>query len=157
MYKTWQNFQSYTYSSVQSFKLNQCTKPSGTFSLTVTPEVSHPRCTKPGRTFTVLVLQLYLKPIIQSVQNRQSVHQRFWQKVAFGCKIYRLIHNNFVVESTHVLLFPCVSSHWWVHFPRSVLFCQPHQQLFTIFLKYLEKRNVLIPYTVCCLKKGSSH
>ena len=20
---------------------------------------------------------------------------------------------------------------WWVHFPRSVLFCQPHQQLFT--------------------------
>ena len=27
-----------------------------------------------------------------------------------------------VVKSVHVLLFPCVSSHWWVHFPRSVLF-----------------------------------
>ena len=25
------------------------------------------------------------------------------------------------VESACVLLFPCVSSHWWVHFPRSVL------------------------------------
>ena len=35
------------------------------------------------------------------------------------------------VKSACVLLFPCVSLHWWVHFPRSVLFCQPHQQLFT--------------------------
>ena len=28
-------------------------------------------------------------------------------------------------------LFPCVSSYRWVHFLRSVLFCQPQQQLFT--------------------------
>ena len=38
-----------------------------------------------------------------------------------------------VVESAYVLLFPCVSSQWCAYFPRSVLFCQPHQQLFIHF------------------------
>ena len=35
-----------------------------------------------------------------------------------------------IVESARGLLFSCVLLHWWVHFPRAVLFCQPHQQLF---------------------------
>ena len=34
-------------------------------------------------------------------------------------------------ESACVFSSPCVSSYRRVHFPRSVLFCQPHQQLFT--------------------------
>ena len=40
--------------------------------------------------------------------------------------------SNCFVQSACVLLFSCVSSHWWVHFSRSVLFCQlsSHQQLF---------------------------
>ena len=43
----------------------------------------------------------------------------------------------FFAESTCALLFACVSSHWWIHFPGSVLFCQPHQQLFTLNSKQL--------------------
>ena len=42
-------------------------------------------------------------------------------------------------------IVPCVYRHnyGWVHFPRSVLFCQPHQQLFThtLNLKYVRKRQ----------------
>ena len=45
------------------------------------------------------------------------------------------------VKRAHVLLFPCVSSRWWVHLPRAVLFCQPHQQLFTHSLLPKEIRS----------------
>ena len=37
------------------------------------------------------------------------------------------------------LIGPCI---WWVHFPRSVLFCQPHQQLFTDSMKEIFKHSV---------------
>ena len=38
----------------------------------------------------------------------------------------------FSVESFCVsFIVPCISSYRWVHFPRSVLFCQPHQLFFT--------------------------
>ena len=30
-----------------------------------------------------------------------------------------------------IRVFPCILSYWWVNFPRSVLFWQPHQQLIT--------------------------
>ena len=33
--------------------------------------------------------------------------------------------------SKALVFVSCVSSYRWVHFPRAVLFCQPHQQLFT--------------------------
>ena len=35
--------------------------------------------------------------------------------------IFLLPKKTIFVESARVLLFPCVSSHWWVHFLRSVL------------------------------------
>ena len=40
----------------------------------------------------------------------------------FFCCLSIVLHpkKTFFVESTRVLLFPCVSSHWW-HFPRSIL------------------------------------
>ena len=55
----------------------------------------------------------------------------------FFCCLSLFLHpkKTIFVESMCVLLFSCASSHWWVHFPRPVLFCQPHQQLFTHSLK----------------------
>ena len=38
----------------------------------------------------------------------------------------------FLLKAHVYLLFPCVSSHWWVHFPRSVPFC-----LVSVFLYYM--------------------
>ena len=49
----------------------------------------------------------------------------------------------FLVEIARVLLFSCVSSHWWVHFPRSVSFDQPHQQLFTHSSITKDKQNAV--------------
>ena len=34
-------------------------------------------------------------------------------------------------KKERLFLLACVSSRWWAQFPRSVLFCQPHQQLCT--------------------------
>ena len=55
--------------------------------------------------------------------------------VSIFCLFFVFMHpkKTVFVESTCALLFPCISSHchWWVHFPTSVPFCQPHQQLFT--------------------------
>ena len=36
---------------------------------------------------------------------------------------YKSTFNSLFIKSACVPLFPCVSLHWWVHFPRSVLFC----------------------------------
>ena len=47
-------------------------------------------------------------------------------KSALSCLSSSLLPSSFVV-----CLSSCVSSHWWGHLPRSVLFCQPQQQLFT--------------------------
>ena len=43
----------------------------------------------------------------------------------FFCCLPLFLHpkKTIFVERACVLLFPCVSSHWWVHFPRCVLFC----------------------------------
>ena len=47
-------------------------------------------------------------------------------KSAPSCLSSSLLPSSFVV-----CLSSCVSSHWWGQLPRSVLFCQPQQQLFT--------------------------
>ena len=48
------------------------------------------------------------------------------------------------------LIVPCVSSYRWVHFSRSVLFCQPHQQLFTHFKhSWMWKTCVCVCVCVC--------
>ena len=41
----------------------------------------------------------------------------------FFCCLSIFLHpkKTIFVESACMLLFPCVSSHWWLHFPRSVL------------------------------------
>ena len=41
-----------------------------------------------------------------------------------------LTWRRWIVSSACVLLFPIFLFYWWVHFPRSVPFCQPRQQLF---------------------------
>ena len=57
-----------------------------------------------------------------------------------------------VVKSVHVLLFPCVSSHWWVHFPRSVLFWLSKSQDYrTVIMQHTQiwqelDRNKDTPY-----------
>ena len=42
------------------------------------------------------------------------------------------------------LIIPCVSSYRLVHFSRAVLFCQPHQQLFTHSLRNRCQGDLLI-------------
>ena len=56
---------------------------------------------------------------------------------SFFCCLFLFLHpkKTVFVKSMCVLLRPCVPSHWWVRFPRPVLFCQPHQQPFTRSLK----------------------
>ena len=50
------------------------------------------------------------------------------------------------VERVCVRLFPCSSSHWrHLQFPRSVLFCPPHQQLFTYSSKDPSRLRYLSP------------
>ena len=45
----------------------------------------------------------------------------FFASFFFCCLSSCIRRKQFFVESARVLLFPCVSSHWWIHFPTSVL------------------------------------
>ena len=69
---------------------------------------------------------------ITTKRNRNFLSFLFFTSFFFCC-LFIFLHpkKTIFVESVYALLFPCFSSYWWVHFPRSVLFCQPHQQLFT--------------------------
>ena len=49
--------------------------------------------------------------------------------------LFLLPKKTIFVESAWVLLFTCFLSCCSVHFPRSVLFCQSHQQCFTLFME----------------------
>ena len=45
----------------------------------------------------------------------------FFASFFFCCLSSCIRRKEKIVESARVLLFPCVSSHWWIHFPTSVL------------------------------------
>ena len=46
------------------------------------------------------------------------------------------------------LIVPCVSSMRWVHFSRAVLFCQPHQQLFTHATACNNQASIWWPHSI---------
>ena len=73
--------------------------------------------------------------IRQHTKNNQK-HKRFRHMVFVWCR-REIENNNNAPDKDHVsktlvfLIVLYVSSHRWVHFSRAVLFCHPHQQLFT--------------------------
>ena len=84
--------------------------------------------------------------LTNTTKNKETIYKHLWQIVRSACVTClssSLLPSSFVVcqssftwrrqiiKSTCILLFTCILLYWWVHFPRSVLFCQPYQQLFT--------------------------
>ena len=72
-------------------------------------------------------------PQVQEDRRSSFLSVFFFASFFFYCCLSIFLHlmKKFFCRKRLFFIFPRVSSYRWVHFPRYVLFCQPHQQLFT--------------------------